>query len=1056
MKSWSVVGIAVLCAVGTCFAAQQGAIVNGEYVITVAAGDPDVTLNADDATALGTTVNLVKKGEGRLIVSTDLSAQNWKGAVRVETGYFKPTVAGACGTRDAAGLEIQSGATCEYATTAYMTCRTLKFGGAGVGGTQGAIRLDVNSNVTMLDRPNNSDYQKVTVTDDALIAIPYSRNFQFRYGTQFNMGGKKVTVEGPGVFCLMGSMSNPGDFEVTGSATLLFEQINLQGSSANTLTVNNGCRVRFANNHPTWTMRVKGTCYVGTSGWVVTTMASQNYPNFGCGWDGPIQLDDNATLTVDVNDTKNSTSTNTFYIAGQISGNGGLKVTRGYLKLTNSNNTFTGAVTQTGVQSFLIATRFGALPALYDGADIAVSNNWVDVTAVEGETPLTDANLSACYETHRSILLSKKLKLNMDFDYSYGVNMSSPAALAHGGTGAFTVGGDITGNFVDLVNDGGTLSLADGAAHDFHHLRVRGGTVEMQSAGYVDLARTTNYIGAAYPNVARLHVADTVLDMHTAPDANNSPQEKTYIGQDGTANQLRGMLVIGEGASVTGQVYIGGSGAKGMGTLLVQGGTLSFLNTQNGANRIAVGDGQQGYLRIDSGVVEYGSAWADIGAGANGYGVYEQNGGEYSARRCIGIKYLGGNASAIIRGGLLSAPQDSNGIAISRTLWGSRTASGGEGRLTVAGDAMVDSVAQLQMGGVSNSVSMLNLNGGTLQCRFVQATTNNTLAMGGAANNWPCEYGLDTAERYIYLNGGTLKAQSNDAAFIWPQMTRVTVGPGGAVFDTNGRTMTLPATLQAPAGKGVASVPFACSEAWRYIGSPFIKITGDGAGASAHAEFDPVAGTITNVTVTSPGNGYTTATAQISYGGWTNTVSLSLDQCLADNDTSGGLVKKGAGTLRLDAVNTYLGPTVVEAGTLKLNVNNAINAASALRVESGATADLNGKSLTVSGLAGAGTVSGSLTVAGTWKIDAAKLVTGETLGVNGTVTIAPGTTIHVDDTDGILLNPANQRTFKLVSATAISGPAALTIDNLDAPWYASVNGSTFQFGYRNGTMMIFR
>ena len=111
----------------TCgFAAQQGAMVNGEYVITVAAGDPDVTLNADDATALGMTVNLVKKGDGRLIVSTDLSAQNWKGAVRVEAGYFKPTVAGACGTRDAAGLEIQSGATCEYAATAYMTCRTLK------------------------------------------------------------------------------------------------------------------------------------------------------------------------------------------------------------------------------------------------------------------------------------------------------------------------------------------------------------------------------------------------------------------------------------------------------------------------------------------------------------------------------------------------------------------------------------------------------------------------------------------------------------------------------------------------------------------------------------------------------------------------------------------------------------------------------------------------------------------------------------------------------------------------------------------------------------------
>ena len=1055
MKNLFAFGIAVLCAVGTCFAAQQGAIVNGEYVITVAAGDPDVTLNADDATALGTSVNLVKKGEGRLIVSTDLSAQNWKGAVRVEAGYFKPTVAGACGTRDAAGLEIQSGATCEYATTAYMTCRTLKFGGAGVGGTQGAIRLGVNNNATMLDRPNNSDYQKVTVTDDALIAIPYSRNFQFRYGTQFNMGGKKVTVEGPGVFCLMGSMSNPGDFEVTGSATLLFEQINLQGSSANTLTVNNGCRVRFANNHPTWTMRVKGTCYVGTSGWVVTTMASQNYPNFGCGWDGPIQLDDNATLTVDVNDTKNSTSTNTFYIAGQISGNGGLKVTRGYLKLTNSNNTFTGAVTQTGVQSFLIATRFGALPALYDGADIAVSNNWVDVTAVEGETPLTDANLTACYERHRSIFLSKKLKLNMDFDYSYGADMSSPAALTHGGTGAFTVGGDVTGNVVDLVNDGGTLSLAANKEHDFHNMYVRGGTVNFHSAGYVDLVLSTNYIGASYPDIACLHITNTVVDMRANPE-DNSPMQRTVIGGDGTATQQRGMLVIGEGACVTGQVYIGGSGAKGMGTLLIQGGSLLFPFLQNGVSSIAVGNGQQGYLRIDSGKVEYAGVWADIGGSANGYGVFELNGGEYAMSRCIGIKYLGGNASALVRGGTLRNTYSSGGLAISRTLWGSRTASGGEGRLTVAGTGTVDIAGIVQLGGVSNSVSMLNLNGGTLQCRYVQAITNNTLSLGGAASNWPCEYDLATAQRYIYMNGGTLKANDVNNTFIWPQMTRVTVGPGGAVFDTNGRTMTLPATLQAPAGKGVASVPFSCSEAWRYIGSPFIKITGDGAGASAHAEFDPVAGTITNVTVTSPGNGYTTATAQISYGGWTNTVSLSLDQCLDDNDTSGGLVKKGAGTLRLDAVNTYLGPTVVEAGTLRFNVDNAIAAASALRVERDATADLNGKVLTVSGLAGAGTVSGSLTVAGTWKIDAAKLVTGETLGVNGTVTIAPGTTIHVDDPDGLLLNKATWRTYTPFTATAISGPAMLAIDNLDPPWYATVSGSKMHVGYLNGTMLIFR
>ncbi len=50
-------------------------------MLTVNAGDPDVTLNSDEASALGTTVNLVKGGEGRMIVSTDLAGQNWKGSI---------------------------------------------------------------------------------------------------------------------------------------------------------------------------------------------------------------------------------------------------------------------------------------------------------------------------------------------------------------------------------------------------------------------------------------------------------------------------------------------------------------------------------------------------------------------------------------------------------------------------------------------------------------------------------------------------------------------------------------------------------------------------------------------------------------------------------------------------------------------------------------------------------------------------------------------------------------------------------------------------------------
>ena len=49
-------------------------------------------------------------------------------------------------------------------------------------------------------------------------------------------------------------------------------------------------------------------------------MSSQNYPNFGCGWEGPVDLASGSTLSVRVNDTGNAASTNSFYISGAISG----------------------------------------------------------------------------------------------------------------------------------------------------------------------------------------------------------------------------------------------------------------------------------------------------------------------------------------------------------------------------------------------------------------------------------------------------------------------------------------------------------------------------------------------------------------------------------------------------------------------------------------------------------------------------------------------------------------------------------------------------------------
>jgi autotransporter-associated beta strand protein len=45
-----------------------------------------------------------------------------------------------------------------------------------------------------------------------------------------------------------------------------------------------------------------------------------------------------------------------------------------------------------------------------------------------------------------------------------------------------------------------------------------------------------------------------------------------------------------------------------------------------------------------------------------------------------------------------------------------------------------------------------------------------------------------------------------------------------------------------------------------------------------------------------------------------------LTQALTSSSPTGGLTKTGAGTLTLNAANSYSGPTTITAGTLKLDI----------------------------------------------------------------------------------------------------------------------------------------
>jgi outer membrane autotransporter protein len=108
---------------------------------------------------------------------------------------------------------------------------------------------------------------------------------------------------------------------------------------------------------------------------------------------------------------------------------------------------------------------------------------------------------------------------------------------------------------------------------------------------------------------------------------------------------------------------------------------------------------------------------------------------------------------------------------------------------------------------------------------------------------------------------------------------------------------------------------------------------------------------------------------------------------------SGGLTKAGTGVLTLSAVNTYTGPTTINAGTLQMGAANALTASTDVTVASGATFALNNFNQTIGSLAGAGNVTlGSATLS-TNADNASTTFSGVMSGTGGLTKIGTGTLI---------------------------------------------------------------
>jgi autotransporter-associated beta strand protein len=499
---------------------------------------------------------------------------------------------------------------------------------------------------------------------------------------------------------------------------------------------------------------------------------------------------------------------------------------------------------------------------------------------------------------------------------------SNTGSLTLTTSNSYTGGTLIYGGSVVITNDNALGAAASKVTLGGGSLQVNASTtnasraVSVTAASTISIAtNTTLQLGGVINGAGGLTKSDLGLLIVAGSNGitgnltveqgtlrNTGTQILPAVARVGNTAGLNGVLHVSGGtfqaANNGGQFassLIVGATAGSAGDVILSGGTLSVMQ------QLGLGAGQGGYgaLTMSSGTLNCGS-YLVVGFN-NDRAVYNQTGGTVTISSNIMTIAAGGTGSmgvANISGGTFNSTFSSSG--------GIQVGERGIGTLNVSGSAVINTPTNLGItvgpGGAQNGWDgTVNLNGGTV--------TVNRLVKGAG-----------TGVAKINFNGGTVKASTANTTFL-SGLDSANVYSGGLTLDDGGFAITVPQALQQPTDYGVSSITISGGNGGAgYIDSPIVMISG-GSGSNATAIATVSGGAVTAVTVTCPGSGYASGdvlSVSFDNGGAAVTAATANTPTLALN-VSGGLIKKGAGTVNLTGANTYSGSNYVSAGTLLLS-----------------------------------------------------------------------------------------------------------------------------------------
>jgi uncharacterized repeat protein (TIGR03806 family) len=655
----------------------------------------------------------------------------------------------------------------------------------------------------------------------------------------------------------------------------------------------------------------------------------------------------------------------------------------GYTDTATFNNAGDGRTTislGSGVQveNIIFNTANGAAYTIGSGAAGSQTLNMngsgefsVNSTVVNNELFNANLILSAANGARTLAFTNNSTAAGQNLTFAGGMTTTNTGTktVAIGGNGNTTISGNITdgsGQLALTKNGAGTLTLS-GVANNYSGATiVNAGTLAVASMGGNTAALT----------VGNLAGSPAIMDILTG------------------ANVTYNTLAIGENATAPGAVF-------------QSGGTFTLADAANIADfRIGDGTSGYGYYQLSGGALNANEVGVGGGNGGNAtVGVMDITGGTFNDAGWITVGRGGTTSSGVLN------VSGSGSIVCAGTVGGSHISfnwGGTAGEISVInifnggaiyGPASATYVLDLAAANTAGTMGVVNLGG------------NGTLAVGGVVPSNPNSTSL------LDFNGGTLTATINNANFLTSaNIDGVYIYPGGATINDGGFNITGSVPLQSPAGYGVSSIAMADGGSG-YVGVPLVEITGgSGVGATASAQVNFASGIVTNILITNPGSGYAGGDIlAVTFIGGGGNGAVANTPVLAAN-SSGGLIKTGAGTLTLSGANTYTGGTTVSGGTLALDLGGSL-ASTNINVNSGATLDVSGISFALGGnqsLSGSGTITGSVNAVSGSKIYAGTDGGFGTNTFNNNLTFVPGASCYFDlgstasgANDEIILNGAN-------------------------------------------------